>query len=78
MNKIVQDIGPDSPDLADHLDIAGLTLDLHREELRDGAGVRIDLRNRSFSVLRHLAVNAGRVVTKDELLGVNWPGVTVT
>jgi DNA-binding winged helix-turn-helix (wHTH) protein len=29
-------------------------------------------------VLRHLATNLGRVVTKDELLEVNWPGVTVT
>ncbi len=29
-------------------------------------------------MLRHLATNAGRVVTKDELLEANWPGVTVT
>ena len=63
---------------ADLLKIAGLTLDLRQEELRDGAGVRIALRNRSFGVLRHLATNAGRIVTKDELLAENWPGVTVT
>ena len=62
----------------DRLDIGGLTIDLRREELRDTEGRRIDLRNRSFGVLRHLATNAGRVVTKDELLGANWPGVTVT
>src|SRR3954452_4583123 len=49
-----------------------------REELRDATGTRIELRNRSFGVLRHLATNAGRLVTKDELLEVNWPGVTVT
>ena len=63
---------------ADLLKIAGLTLDLRQEELRDGAGVRIALRNRSFGVLRHLATNAGRIVTKDELLAENWRGVTVT
>jgi TolB-like protein len=78
MNEIPQNIRAGGPALVDHLDIAGLTLDLRREELRDGAGARIELRNRSFGVLRHLATNAGRVVTKDELLEANWPGVTVT
>jgi TolB-like protein/DNA-binding winged helix-turn-helix (wHTH) protein len=78
MNELPQPVGSGGLDAVDRLDIAGLTLDLRREELRDAAGARIDLRNRSFGVLRHLATNAGRVVTKDELLGVNWPGVTVT
>src|SRR5262245_45568278 len=55
-----------------------MTLDLRREELRDAAGGRIDLRHRSFAVLRYLAVNAGRVMTKDELLAAIWPGLTVT
>jgi len=63
---------------AGRLDIAGMTLDLRREELRDAAGARIDLRHRSFAVLRYLAANAGRVVTKDELLAAIWPGLTVT
>jgi len=62
----------------DQIQIANLTLDLRREELRDAAGKRIDLRNRSFGVLRYLATNAGRVVSKDELLASNWPGLTVT
>jgi TolB-like protein/DNA-binding winged helix-turn-helix (wHTH) protein len=62
----------------DQIQVANLTLDLRREELRDAAGTRIDLRNRSFGVLRHLATNAGRVVSKDELLASNWPGLTVT
>ena len=78
MNEVPQTVGSGRLDPVDRLDIAGLTLDLRREELRDAAGTRIELRNRSFGVLRHLATNAGRVVTKDELLGVNWPGVTVT
>jgi TolB-like protein/DNA-binding winged helix-turn-helix (wHTH) protein len=55
-----------------------MTLDLQREELRDATGARIDLRHRSFAVLRYLAVNAGRVVTKDELLAAIWPSLTVT
>src|SRR5229473_5432138 len=78
MNEVLQTVGPGGLDAVDRLDLADLTLDLRREELRDAAGTRIELRNRSFGVLRHLATNAGRVVTKDELLEVNWPGVTVT
>src|SRR5216684_1079565 len=78
MNEVPQTVRSGGRDAVDRLDVAGLTLDLRREELRDAAGTRIELRNRSFGVLRHLATNAGRVVTKDELLEVNWPGVTVT
>jgi TolB-like protein/DNA-binding winged helix-turn-helix (wHTH) protein len=78
MNELPQAARSGGLDAVDRLDIAGLTLDLRREELRDAAGTRIELRNRSFGMLRHLATNAGRVVTKDELLNVNWPGVTVT
>src|SRR5262249_25422047 len=78
MNELPQTARSGGFDALDRLDIAGLTRDLRREELRDAAGSRIELRNRSFGVLRHLATNAGRLVTKDELLEVNWPGVTVT
>src|SRR5882672_5986619 len=78
MNELPQTARSGGLGTVDWLDIAGLTLDLRREELRDVTGTRIELRNRSFGVLRHLATNAGRVVTKDELLEVNWPSVTVT
>src|ERR1700716_1723994 len=78
INEVLQTVGPGGLDAVDRLDLADLTLDLRREELRDATGARIELRNRSFSVLRHLATNADRVVTKDELLEANWPGVTVT
>src|SRR5262249_22118014 len=78
MNELPQTARSGGFDALDRLDIAGLTRDLRREELRDAAGSRIELRNRSFGVLRHLATNSGRLVTKDELLEVNWPGVTVT
>jgi TolB-like protein/DNA-binding winged helix-turn-helix (wHTH) protein len=78
MNEVPLNVASGGLNTVDRLDIAGLTLDLRREELRDPSGKRIELRNRPFGVLRHLATNAGRVVTKDELLDVNWPGVTVT
>ena len=78
MNEHPQDIRLGELSAVDRLQIADLTLDLRQEELRDATGARIDLRNRSFGVLRHLATNAGRVVSKDELLAANWPGVTVT
>jgi TolB-like protein len=73
-----QDLGSGGLGAPDLVQIADLTLDLRQEELRDGSGARVDLRNRSFGVLRHLVKNAGRVVSKDELLATNWPGLTVT
>ncbi len=78
MNELRETTRSGALSAVDRLEIAGLTLDLRQEELRDAAGTRIELRNRSFGVLRYLAINAGRVVTKDELLATNWPGVTVT
>jgi TolB-like protein len=78
VNEIPQTVRSGDLSAVDRLEIAGLTLDLRQEELRDAAGARIELRNRSFGVLRYLATNTGRVVTKDELLATNWPGVTVT
>jgi DNA-binding winged helix-turn-helix (wHTH) protein len=38
----------------------------------------IDLRPKSFEVLRYLVENAGRLVSKDELIQTAWPDVTVT
>jgi TolB-like protein len=78
VNEIPGDIRSGELNTVDRLQIADLTLDLRQEELRDATGARVDLRNRSFRVLRHLATNAGRVVSKDELLAANWPGVTVS
>jgi TolB-like protein len=56
---------------------AKVTLDLARGELR-GAHGAIELRPKSFDVLRYLVTNAGRLVTKDELLQAIWPDVIVT
>ena len=56
----------------------GVTVDFHREEVRGHDGARVELRPRSFGVLRCLAAKAGKLVTKDELLAECWPGVIVT
>ncbi|MBR1216545.1 winged helix-turn-helix domain-containing protein [Bradyrhizobium sp. U87765 SZCCT0131] len=78
MNIRSQDVGSGGLSSPDLVRIGDLTLDLRQQELRDGAGAHVDLRNRSFGVLRHLVKNAGRVVSKDELLAANWPGLSVT
>jgi TolB-like protein len=52
-------------------------LDLRRGCLRAGDR-EIELRPKSFGVLRYLVENAGRLVPKDELIKAVWPGVTVT
>ena len=55
----------------------GFMLDLARLSLRGPSG-EISLRPKAFEVLRYLVENAGRVVTKDEVMKAVWPGVTVT
>src|SRR5262245_45195121 len=52
-------------------------IDLTRECLRTGDR-DIDLRPKTFGVLRHLAENAGRLVPKQELHEVVWPNVVVS
>jgi TolB-like protein/Flp pilus assembly protein TadD len=51
-------------------------LDLRRGSL-SANGDEIPLRPKSFEVLRHLVQNAGRLVSKDELVSTVWPSVTV-
>ncbi len=55
----------------------GFTLDLRRGCLR-GADGEIELRPKSFEVLRYLVENAGRLVPKDEIMSAVWPNVIVT
>lgn len=38
----------------------------------------VPLRSKSFDVLVHLVVNAGKLVTKDDLVSVVWPGVVAS
>jgi class 3 adenylate cyclase/predicted ATPase len=54
----------------------GFTLDLVRGCLRAGER-QIVLRPKSFDVLRHLLENAGRLVSKDELVKTVWPNIFV-
>jgi TolB-like protein/DNA-binding winged helix-turn-helix (wHTH) protein/Flp pilus assembly protein TadD len=53
------------------------TLDPARASLRRGHE-EIELRPKSFDVLRYLVENAGRVVSKDEIFGAVWADVIVT
>src|SRR5580700_4842554 len=54
----------------------GYTLDLRRGCLRR-ENREVELRPKSFELLRYLVENAGRLVPKDELINAVWPDVTV-
>jgi TolB-like protein/Tfp pilus assembly protein PilF len=60
------------------IEFGSFTLDLDRLCLRGSSGRQLDLRPKSFEVLRFLAEHAGRVVTKDELMNAVWRDVIVT
>jgi len=51
---------------------------IDQREVRDGEGHRVELRRRSFNLLMLLAENAGQVVSKEALIGTNWPNVTAS
>ncbi len=53
------------------------TLDLQRCSLRRGDDP-VELRPKSFDVLRYLVEHSGRVIGKDELIKAVWPGLAVT
>src|SRR5882724_2150838 len=52
-------------------------LDLRRGTLRSGED-DIEIRPKTFEVLKFLVENAGRLVSKDEIVAAVWPGVFVT
>lgn len=56
----------------------GLVVDLRNETLSDRSGDSIDLRPQAFAVLRHLAQNPNRLVTKHEVMQSVWAGTAVT
>ena len=56
----------------------GFTLDLTRGALTAADGAEIALRPKSFTLLCHLVENAGRLLGREELTQVLWPGVFVT
>jgi adenylate cyclase len=55
---------------------SGRVLDLGRGILSDAAG-RIDLRPKSLALLVYMVRNAGRVISRDELMKAVWPDVIV-
>jgi adenylate cyclase len=55
----------------------GWTLDCERGALTSQNG-DIALRPKSFEVLRFMIENAGRLLSRNEMLNVVWPGITVT
>ena len=65
-------------EMMDLLQIGGFRIDFDRELVIRPDGVDVRLRPQAFAVLRHLALNAGRIVGKDELVGAVWPGIAVT
>ena len=65
------------PAVAKTFSFEGFRLDLERGSLCNEHG-EIELRPKSFQVLRYLIGNAGRLVAKEELLQAIWPNVTVS
>ena len=53
------------------------TLNLQRGCVQNG-GVDLELRPKSFEVLRQLVENAGRLLLKDDLVRTVWPNVIVS
>jgi DNA-binding winged helix-turn-helix (wHTH) protein/tetratricopeptide (TPR) repeat protein len=56
---------------------AGFELDLQRAELRGSDRQAIKLRPKTFDMLRLFVANAGRVLSKQELMEVIWPNIHV-
>ena len=59
------------------LQFGSFTLDLERFRLAGPEG-EVELRPKSFEVLRYLAEHAGRMITKEEVISAIWPDVIVT
>lgn len=57
---------------------SGFEIDRQRAVLRGLDGARIKVRAKTFEVLFLLVSNAGRVVTKQELMDAVWPGIHVS
>ena len=59
------------------LRFSGFELDPERAELRRPDGETIKLRPKTLEILRLLAGNAGRVLSKQQLMEAVWPNVHV-
>lgn len=63
---------PERPSDVSKIPIPGGVADLSRCEIRFDGGKREDLSQREMEVLRYLASNAGRAVSRDEILARVW------
>src|SRR5690242_18451645 len=64
--------------IATEVILPGVIVDLAREEVRSERGERLELRPRSFAVLRLLATNAGQLVSKQAIMEAVWDDAVVT
>jgi DNA-binding response OmpR family regulator len=62
---------PERPSDVSRLEIPGGSVDLETREIRIGHAC-VELSEREAELLRYLAVNAGRIVSRDELLSRVW------
>ena len=58
--------------------LGGIAFSPHTRDLRDQAGNRIELRNKSSEVLAYLAERPGMIVAKSDIMEAIWPDVTVS
>ncbi len=63
---------PERPTDVSRIDVPGGFADLARSEVRFEDGTREDLSERESALLRHLAANPGRVISRDEILARVW------
>jgi DNA-binding response OmpR family regulator len=63
---------PERPGDVKTVKMAGLTIDLARCEVRLPGGKRSELSEREAELVRYLAANPGRTITRDEILSRVW------
>jgi len=63
---------PERPNQVDKVTLAGGVADFARCEIRYGDGRRCELSEREVELLRYLVVNAGRAISRDEILTRVW------
>lgn len=63
---------PERPMDVDEVKFPGGTADLNRRELRFDKGDRCELSDREMELLRYLAINGGRAISRDEILSRVW------
>jgi DNA-binding response OmpR family regulator len=63
---------PERPREKASVRVPGGTADFGRGEIRFDDGTRVELPEREYELLRYLAANAGRVVSRDEILARVW------